>query len=177
MYCELEDPASWNSIGIEYDPADSIDTIQDQFKEIIDSHWIGGRPTEGARNVVLQMVNACVDLLPKERLEPTEILIRFLNFLEGKKQSPALIIDCLKIVFQLEPLSQTQVARRHGVTRATVSKICVNFTEEFAVAPSRGMKSQRARVKYSETQKNTVRKGKAPAKVREELKAGFKILQ
>ena len=48
----------------------------------------------------------------------------------------------------LEGHSQTVLAARHGVTRAAFSKLAVQWTETFALPPSRGMRSKRARHAY-----------------------------
>ena len=41
------------------------------------------------------------------------------------------------------------IARRHGVTRAAVSKRCVEMTEKLGVLPSRAMRTLTARDAYA----------------------------
>ncbi len=48
----------------------------------------------------------------------------------------------------IEGLSETALARRHGVTRAAFSKIVVQWSETFGLHPSRGMRSKKAREVY-----------------------------
>lgn len=43
----------------------------------------------------------------------------------------------------------TAIAQRHGVTRAAVSKRCVELTEKLGVMPSRAMRSLTARAAYA----------------------------
>jgi hypothetical protein len=44
--------------------------------------------------------------------------------------------------------SMTQIAKRHGITRAAVSKRCVELTELLDLPPSRAMRSLTARKRY-----------------------------
>ena len=48
----------------------------------------------------------------------------------------------------VEGLSETELARRHGVTRAAFSKLVVQWSQTFGLPPSRGMRSKRARRAY-----------------------------
>jgi hypothetical protein len=50
-------------------------------------------------------------------------------------------------------LSQTAIGRRHGVTRAAVSKRCVEFTEKLGLPPSRAMKSEASRKVFAASQR------------------------
>lgn len=49
-------------------------------------------------------------------------------------------------------ISETAIAKRHGVTRAAVSKRCVELCDRMGLPPSRAMKSEGARKIYSEAQ-------------------------
>ena len=49
-------------------------------------------------------------------------------------------------------LSQTVIAQKHGITRAAVSKRCVEFAEKLGLPPSRAMKSEESRETYAEAQ-------------------------
>jgi hypothetical protein len=42
----------------------------------------------------------------------------------------------------------TEIAKRHGITRAAVSKRCVELTELLDLPPSRAMRSLTARMAY-----------------------------
>lgn len=52
-----------------------------------------------------------------------------------------------------EGMSQTAISERHNVTRAAVSKRCVELTQKLQLPPSRAMKSEGSRGVYSEAQK------------------------
>jgi hypothetical protein len=66
-----------------------------------------------------------------------------------------LTIDCLSIALGLrvyEGDSMTKIAKRHGITRAAVSKRCVDITEKLKLPPSRAMRSEKARKTYRNSQ-------------------------
>ena len=46
----------------------------------------------------------------------------------------------------------TKIAKRHGITRAAVSKRCVDITERLKLPPSRAMRSEKARKIYRRSQ-------------------------
>ena len=61
-----------------------------------------------------------------------------------------LTIECLAIALGLRVYagdSMTEIANRHGVTRAAVSKRCVDITIRLNLQPSRAMRCKRARKK------------------------------
>lgn len=70
---------------------------------------------------------------------------------------PALTLDCLMILLGLgEPMpTETELAQRHGTTKATVSQRCIALMETFNLPPPPVLKSKRARKSYSTTQKKT----------------------
>jgi len=66
-----------------------------------------------------------------------------------------LTIECLAIALGIRVYagdSMTKVANRHGITRAAVSKRCVDITERLGLPPSRAMRSKRARQIYRNAQ-------------------------
>lgn len=67
------------------------------------------------------------------------------------QSNPALAIECLSVVTGISYLgnSMTDIARRHGVTRAAVSKRCVELSEALGLEPSRAMRSKKARKSYA----------------------------
>ena len=73
---------------------------------------------------------------------------------EALAQSNArLALECLVIVCGLGSLqgeSMTSIAKRHGVTRAAVSRRCVDIAKTLNLNPSRAMRSTKARVTYRE---------------------------
>lgn len=61
-----------------------------------------------------------------------------------------LSLECLAIVTGLSYCgdSMTEIAKRHGVTRAAVSKRCVELTRALNLKPSRAMRSLSSRKNY-----------------------------
>ncbi len=66
----------------------------------------------------------------------------------------SLAVECLALSSGMSYLgdSMSEVARRHGVTRAAVSKRCVELTDKLGLPPSRAMRSRAARESYRQTQ-------------------------
>jgi len=64
--------------------------------------------------------------------------------------NPRLTVECIALVSGMAycGASMTDIARRHGVTRAAVSKRCVELTEQLDLRPSRAMRSLTARQGY-----------------------------
>lgn len=72
-----------------------------------------------------------------------------------------LTIECLAVALGLRVYggdSMTSIAKRHGITRAAVSKRCVDITERLKLRPSRAMRSETARQIYRHSQLNRYRK-------------------
>jgi hypothetical protein len=66
-----------------------------------------------------------------------------------------LTVECLAVALGLcayNGESMTSIAKRHGVTRAAVSKRCVDITERLNLTPSRAMRSEMARKIYRNSQ-------------------------
>jgi hypothetical protein len=84
----------------------------------------------------------------------TDVLRHFVADLlsEGNTR---LTIECLAIALGLSAYdgeTMTDIAKRHGITRAAVSKRCVDITERLNLRPSRAMRSTRARRIYQTAQ-------------------------
>jgi hypothetical protein len=93
-----------------------------------------------------------------ERLH--DLLRRLVGELIGQDNA-RLSLECLALVTGLAYCgdSMTEIAKRHGVTRAAVSKRCVELTRALNLSPSRAMRSlparqnyRRARLKHLDTQ-------------------------
>ena len=110
---------------------------------------------------------AATDSHPLESIEPTcdqpgsqaqrmdaelvwDILRRLIGYLLMQRNAQ-LSLECLALVSGVSFLgdSQSAIARRHGVTRAAVSKRCVEMTRKLAVMPSRAMRTLTARDAYA----------------------------
>lgn len=78
-----------------------------------------------------------------------DVLRRLIGELADQNNS-RLSLDCLALVTGLsyQGLSMTEIAARHGVTRAAVSKRCVELTMALRLKPSRAMRSLLARSSY-----------------------------
>jgi len=66
-----------------------------------------------------------------------------------------LTIDCLAVALGLSAYngqSMTEIAKRHGITRAAVSKRCVDITKRLNLLPSRAMRTELARKIYRQSQ-------------------------
>ena len=85
--------------------------------------------------------------------EVWDILRRLIGELLAERNA-RLSLECIALVSGLSFLgdSMTAIARRHGVTRAAVSKRCVELTERLNVLPSRAMRSLTARHAYRAAQ-------------------------
>ena len=71
----------------------------------------------------------------------------------------SLSLDCLALVTGLayEGDTMTEIAKRHDVTRAAVSKRCVELTQSLNLKPSRAMRSLLARESYRKARMNHLR--------------------
>lgn len=66
-----------------------------------------------------------------------------------------LTIECLAVAVGLSAYngeSMTDIAKRHGISRAAVSKRCVDITKRLGLQPSRAMRSEAARRTYRQSQ-------------------------
>lgn len=62
------------------------------------------------------------------------------------QSNPALAIECFSLVTGIGYLgdSMTEIGKRHGVTRAAVSKRCIEFAEALGIDSSRAMRKRKA---------------------------------
>jgi len=83
-----------------------------------------------------------------------EILRRLLGELLSSPNTQ-LSLECLALVSGVGFVgdSMTAIAKRHGITRAAVSKRCIEITRQLDIMPSRAMKSLTARQSYRTAQK------------------------
>jgi hypothetical protein len=82
-----------------------------------------------------------------------EVLRRLLGELLSTPNAQ-LSLECLALVSGVGFMgdSMTAIAKRHGVTRAAVSKRCIQLTEQLDMLPSRAMRSLTARATYRTAQ-------------------------
>lgn len=104
-------------------------------------------------------IAALVDHEPEENCgrhtrDATDILRHFVADLlsEGNTR---LTVECLAVALGLSAYdgeTMTDIAIRHGITRAAVSKRCVDITTRLNLQPSRAMRSTLARRIYKKAQ-------------------------
>lgn len=92
----------------------------------------------------------------------TESLHEALRRLVGEmlmQSNASLSLDCLALVTGLAYYgdTMTEIAKRHDVTRAAVSKRCVELTQSLNLKPSRAMRSLLARDSYRKARMNHLR--------------------
>lgn len=97
--------------------------------------------------------------IPSQALHSEEvwdILRRLIGQLMAERNA-RLSLECLALVSGMSFLgdSMTAIARWHGVTRAAVSKRCVELTNQLNLLPSRAMRSLSARSAYRAAQNST----------------------
>lgn len=83
----------------------------------------------------------------------TRLMHRLLRRLVGElamQDHVRLSLECLALATGLsyDGFSMTAIALRHGVTRAAVSKRCVELTQALGLPPSRAMRRRKARHSY-----------------------------
>lgn len=87
-----------------------------------------------------------------------DLLRRLVGEMVGQSNA-RLSLDCLALVTGLayDGDSMTEIAKRHDVTRAAVSKRCVELTQSLNLKPSRAMRSLLARESYRKARINHLR--------------------
>jgi hypothetical protein len=75
-----------------------------------------------------------------------------------------LTAECIALVSGLgyDGATMTEIAKRHGITRAAVSKRCVELTEMLDLRPSRAMRSLTARKSYRSARINNTDSNELP---------------
>ena len=91
--------------------------------------------------------------------EVWDVVRRLLGELLVQKNAK-LALECLALASGVSFLgdSMTEIARRHGLTRAAVSKRCVELAQKIGLPPSRAMRSLTARVAYAQARKESLRR-------------------
>lgn len=80
-----------------------------------------------------------------------EAAIRLLHALQNSHdRTTAMRAECYLAVINRKPESQTEIAKRYQVSRAAISKICVQIVNELGINKARHMKSDEAVISYRE---------------------------
>lgn len=113
-----------------------------------------GRPRDISELPIASEPQETEEIQQEEGDRIWEVLRRLLGELLSSPNTQ-LSLECLAIVSGVGFMgdSMTAIAKRHGVTRAAVSKRCVQITEQLNLMPSRSMKSLTARVAYRTAQR------------------------
>jgi hypothetical protein len=111
-----------------------------------------------SRDAAEQSAASCLDEIaapdPDEGISPEDLRVcEALQKLIGElivDRNPALAIECLALTTGIayEGNSMIAIAKRHGLTRAAVSKRCIELSERLGVKNLRPMKTERAREIY-----------------------------
>lgn len=85
---------------------------------------------------------------PARRADPAALVMarRLVGFMLADTH-PSLGVECLALVTGIgyQGASMEDIAKRHGVVRATVSKRCVDLCEAFGIPPTNAMRSELSR--------------------------------
>ncbi len=150
---DFRDPA--DSIHASYwpDMSEGIDTPADRLREIIASRDPAA---------IVEHIRAEVDAQMADRIVSAFIFV--LADLEADDK-PALGIQCCLYAINRNPLSETQIAKRFGVTRAAVSKRVIRYCERLRLPEARGMKRAAVRVTYRDRQRKVAESRHRPSGV------------
>ena len=157
------DPSTWSAASFTPDLADEIDTADERFEEILASAWRVSPAQRRALSLadLREMVTTILSQAQAAGLLQDEASSAYSpRFREALAQILSEIIDagnarlqaqCLDFAFDLGiqmGISQTAIAEQHGMSKANVSKICVDIRERYGIRPGRGMKSEQACESY-----------------------------
>ena len=79
------------------------------------------------------------------------------------QKNARLTLECMAIVSGVAFLgdSMSEVGRRYGLTRAAVSKRCIELARKVGVPPSRAMRSLTACAAYAQARKESLRRNES----------------
>jgi hypothetical protein len=154
------DPAEWNESSHTPDMT-ALDTAEDRLTEDAAAFY----KTQGVppnRKALAQMTArfALSVLNGKDQRNNTkqaqEMGARILATIIDSGQDARLVAQCIDFATGMNvqgSITEQMIADQHGLTRAAVSKRCIQLCEEFAIPPSAGMRSQKTRAKYRQRQR------------------------
>lgn len=152
-------------VSVQPDMAGEIDSPDDFYREVISREWPGkDRPSIKAIDAILKMVNGCINaakqagLIESSEFSQADVVGKILGLVETPLE-----FHCLRFCFDLEPMSQTEIGERYGVTKQRVSQLCVELCDQLGIAPSRGMRKMQSRDSYRERAKDVHSRPKEPA--------------
>ena len=109
-----------------------------------------------------EFVERCPDTVafePEAMEEPEDEIIAVLRRIVGEliaQDNIRLSLECFSLATGINYTgkSMVQIAREHGVTRAAVSRRCVDFVDVLGLPPSRAMRRLTARGVYEQRQQH-----------------------
>jgi|GEM_PF-3669135 len=156
------DAAEYSEASYTADPAEGCDSLEDHIRELV-AEYCGGR-VDGATErrlgrVVTTVTRRLLDegrlgaAVEVRRIEGRELMgLVVAEIMEAP--NPRLMARCMDFVLELGVqlgISETEMAKREGVTKATASRYCVHIKDLFLGGkPAAGMKSQKAVQSYKE---------------------------
>lgn len=115
-------------------------------------------PVDGpdADTLALAEFKEAIELGPEASTEEIKMMdsLRALLCEFLSTQEPRLTAECAALVtgIRYTGISETEIARKFGVTRAAVSKRCIVLADQLALPPSRAMRNIQACEAYREAQ-------------------------
>ena len=97
---------------------------------------------------------------PRNEAEIFDVVRRLISEIITQSNT-RLTVECLALACGLTTMqgeSMSSIADRHGISRAAVSRRCVDITKKLNLSPSRSMRSTKARNAYREKQLELSRK-------------------
>ena len=141
-------------------PADKLRELKAQGLDVPDvAHHGNGSAKGDAADSPLMRIGDDPALVPEPEPEPpntttdAETIWATVRRVLGEvlnHGNARLTAECIALVSGLgyDGATMTEIAKRHGITRAAVSKRCVELTEMLDLRPSRAMRSLTARKSY-----------------------------
>ena len=140
------------------------------LKPCLAKHGNGSSKGDAAESALMRMGDdpallVDADPLPQPQPEPThdtEAIYRAIRCVVAEilyHNNARLTAECIALVSGLayDGSSMSDIAKRHGITRAAVSKRCVELTELLDLPPSRAMRSLTARKRYRDARIRSTR--------------------
>lgn len=114
------------------------------FIEHLRAIWLGVSKNGGVQTLITAYIEMSRS---DERLIGAQAVL--MQVMGSKK--PRLEIDCISVVCELNlrmGMSETELAKLHGISKQAFSKRCTALSERLGMAPSRTMRTERSREIY-----------------------------
>lgn len=150
------DPSDWPESSITPDVAASVDSLADVCRERAAAFW----KRAGIPKSMKEMVERCGDFAAAmcgefgngdAMKQANELNARVLAAVIDSGKDALLQAKVLDFSMGLNvqgEVTEQDIGRQHGLSRAAVSKRCVLTCQEFGIPPSRGMRTKKACRRY-----------------------------